>query len=481
MTPILLTTIILLLAVCVTTLVVLNRRKDLALAELLAEEKAIVDEERRMFGFLHDLGEAITREDSHAALHRLIVKGAMQVTESQGGALYLLDDVGKALVPRYYSDLCPPLLELPERIAALGKKNPDSLLSFLRLHTVRPDEGLIGSVFSGRNSEVIADLRKDLRLAGGSSLQNNVSIMIGALNFGAGSLGVLIVTRPKERPTYNSNDFEVFKSLVEQSAFALANVMAHQAATEKKHIEAELRAASDIQRILLPDHDPKLQGYHIVGRNIPARVLSGDYYDFIPLEDGRWGAVIADVSGKGPAAAIITAMCRSVLRCAAPGGASPAEVLASVNRHIAPDIREDMFVSMIYLVFDPADNRVTLARAGHTLPVLWRQEGGVIETLHSGGLAVGIDKGDVFERVTKNLEFFMEPGDCLLLYTDGVNEALDTKGLEYGEERLRSNLALLAPQGPKAVVDGLIADVEKFLGGRRSLDDITLIALQKTP
>lgn len=482
MTPILLTAIILLLAVCVTALVVINRKKDHALEELRAEEQAIVEEERRMFGFLHDLGEAITREDSHAALHRLIVKGAMQVTESQGGALYLLDDIGKALVPRYYSDHCPPLTDLPERIAALGKKNPDSLLSFLRLHTVRPDEGLIGNVFSERNSEVIADLRKDPRLgASAASFQNNVSIMIGALNFGPGSLGVLVLTRPKERLIYNSNDFEVFKSLVEQSAFALANVMAHQAATEKKHIEAELRAASEIQRILLPDHDPELPGYLIAGRNIPARVLSGDYYDFIPLDQGRWGAVIADVSGKGPAAAIITAMCRSVLRCAAPTGASPAEVLASVNRHIAPDIREDMFVSMIYLVFDPEHDRVTLARAGHTLPVIWRRDTGAIETLHSGGLAVGIDKGDVFERVTKNLDFVMQPGDCLLLYTDGINEALDTKGLEYGEERLRNNLALFAPQGPKAVVDGLIADVEKFLGGRRSLDDITLIALQKTP
>jgi sigma-B regulation protein RsbU (phosphoserine phosphatase) len=150
-----------------------------------------------------------------------------------------------------------------------------------------------------------------------------------------------------------------------------------------------------------------------------------------------------------------------------------------VNRQLAPDIREDMFISMIYMVVDPASNTVTFARAGHTLPLLWRKATGTVESLHSGGLAVGIDKGDVFERVTKDKSFQMEPGDCLLLYTDGVNEALDAKGLEFGEERIHTNIATLAAQGQQALVDGIVADVDKFLGGKRSHDDITLIALQK--
>ena len=260
---------------------------------------------------------------------------------------------------------------------------------------------------------------------------------------------------------------------------ALANALAHQAAAEKKQIEAELRSASEIQRILLPESDPDLPGFVVAGRNIPAKVLSGDYYDYIPLPDGGLGAVIADVSGKGTAAAIITAMCRSVLRSIAPGSASPAAVLAAVNRQLFPDIREDMFISMIYLTLAPGSSSLTLSRAGHTLPLLWRQGTGMVESLQSGGLAVGIDKGEVFERVTKDLTFTMDAGDCLLLYTDGINEALDVKGLEYGEDRIHTTLAALAPKGPQAVVEGLIADVEKFLGGRRSHDDITLIALQK--
>jgi sigma-B regulation protein RsbU (phosphoserine phosphatase) len=472
-------TLSLLLIGASAALVLVSRKKNRAISDLLKEEQAIVEEERRMFGFLHDLGEAIAREDSHSAMYRLIVEGAMRVLQSHGGALYLLDHTGKSLVPRFHSDHCCPLVDIPERIAAMGKTNGSALLSFLRLHSIRSGEGIIGSVFASQKPEVIEDLRKDNRLKPSIHFPNNVTVLVGPLSFGPKKLGVLAVTSPKGTRNYNSNDFEVFKSIVEQSAFALANAMAHQAAAEKKQIEAELRAASDIQRILLPEKDPILQGYTIAGKNIPAKVLSGDYYDYIPLSEGRQGVVIADVSGKGTAAAIITAMCRSILRSNAASSDSPAAVLSAVNRQLAPDIREDMFVSMIYMIFDQATNTLTLARAGHTLPMIWRKETGKVQTLHSGGLAVGIDKGDVFARVTKDLSFQMEPGDCLLLYTDGINEALDAKGLEFGEERIHTTLATLAPQGAQAVVNGIIADVDKFLGGKRSHDDITLIALQK--
>jgi sigma-B regulation protein RsbU (phosphoserine phosphatase) len=303
--------------------------------------------------------------------------------------------------------------------------------------------------------------------------------MIGPLTSGARRLGVLAVAASANRKPFSQNDFEVFNSLAEQSAFALANAMAHQEAQEKKRIEAELRSAGEIQKILLPEKDPDVAGFVVAGKNIPARVLSGDYYDYIPLGEGRFGTVIADVSGKGVPAALITAMCRSVLRSKAAASAQPSEVLAAVNRLLYPDIREDMFVSMIYLVLDQARGEVSLARAGHTYPLLWRKATAAVESIKSGGLAVGIDRGEVFSRVTKDTSFQMEPGDCLLLYTDGVDEAMNAQGDEYGEQRIVAALSRLAPQGARAVVDGLIAEVDAFTGGKRSHDDITLIALQK--
>ena len=480
MSTLAITFLVLFLFALVALFVVVTRKQKDDISRILAEEEAIIAEERRMFGYLHDLAEAISRTDNPATVHRLIVEGAMRVTESCGGALYLVDGEDGPLVPRHVSDQCPPLIELTDQIVSNAQSNPSSLLSFLRLQTIPAASGLVGRVFASQKSELLSDLRRDGALTGPvHPTQEKTTAMVGPLVSGNRRLGVLAVVADSTKRTFSQNDFEVFNSLAEQSAFALANAMAHQDAQAKRQIEAELRSASEIQRILLPDKDPPLDGFIVAGKNIPARVLSGDYYDYLQLDGSHFGAVIADVSGKGTAAALITAMCRSVLRSKAASSLSPAAVLAAVNRLLHPDIREDMFISMIYLVLDRATSQVTFSRAGHTYPLLWRKKTNTVEEIKSGGLAVGIDRGEVFERVTKDCSFTLEPGDCLLLYTDGVNEAMDAHGDEFGEERIKTALAALAPQGARAVVSGLISELERFLGGKRSHDDITLIALQK--
>lgn len=481
MTTALLVLIVLLLSAGLVMLGRIAHRQKCAIATLRAEEEAIVAEERRMFHYLHDLGEAIWRDDQQASMYRLIVEGAIRVTQSTGGALYLIDEASQQLVPRHYSDFCAPLIALPERVRQQMKENPATLLSTLRMHAITHDQGLLGSIFTQQKTEMAADLGKDSRL--GQPLvasQLNVTAMIGPLSFGTRKLGVLAVTSSKDARSYNANDFEVFNSLIEQSAFALANAMSHQEAAKNRMDQQELQNASQIQQVLLPDRDPEVPGFIIAGRNLPARTLSGDYFDFLKVPGGEFGAVIADVSGKGIGAAMITVMCRTLMRSKAASSSSPSAVLAAVNRLIAPDIREDMFITMSYVVVDKSGSRITMARAGHNAALLWRKTTGKVELIHPPGLGVGIDKGDVFERVTKDESFEMEPGDCLLLYTDGVNEAMDAKGMEFGDERVQEKLAKYAAQGPKAVIGGIIADLEHFLKGRRSHDDITLIAMQKT-
>ena len=481
MTTVLLVLIVLLLTVGLVMLAKIARQQKHSIAELRAQEEAIVAEERRMFHYLHDLGEAIWRDDQQASMYRLIVEGAIRVTQSTGGALYLIDEATQQLVPRHYSDFCAPLIIVPERVRQQMKENASTLLSTLRMQAVTLDQGLLGGIYSQQKAELVPDLGADARLGDQPiASQQNVTAMIGPLSFGTRRLGVLAVTSPKDGRSYNANDFEVFNSLIEQSAFALANAMSHQEAAKNRMDQQELLNASQIQRVLLPDGDPEVPGFIVAGKNIPARTLSGDYFDFLKLPGGNFGAVIADVSGKGLGAAMITVMCRTLMRAKAATATSPSAVLAAVNRQIAPDIREDMFITMSYVVVDKDGSKLTLSRAGHNAALLWRKATGKVEAIHPPGLGVGIDKGAVFERVTKDESFEMAPGDCLLLYTDGVNEAMNPKGIEFGEERVQEQLANHAPNGPKAVIGGIIADLEHFLKGRRSHDDITLIAMQKT-
>src|SRR5207244_8004248 len=144
-------------------------------------------------------------------------------------------------------------------------------------------------------------------------------------------------------------------------------------ANEKKRLDHDLEIARDIQRILLPAEAPAVNGFEISGINVPARQVSGDYFDYIKVDDQRLGVAIADVSGKGVAASLILAICRSVLRSQAIVNPAPADVLQKVNRQLYPDIKEDMFISMAYLILDHARDGVTLARAGHDAPLLYKQ------------------------------------------------------------------------------------------------------------
>ena len=180
---------------------------------------------------------------------------------------------------------------------------------------------------------------------------------------------------------FSRNDFDVFKSATEQSGFALGNAIVHREASEKHRQDEELRRASEIQRILLPDRAPDLPGFSLEGVNLPAKVVSGDYHDFLDMGEGRVGVVIADVSGKGTGPALMAATFRTVMRFCAAGRTSPAEILTEVNRQIFPDIRQDMFISAALLVLEPGSGEATLARAGHDPPLLFHAAKGELETL----------------------------------------------------------------------------------------------------
>jgi sigma-B regulation protein RsbU (phosphoserine phosphatase) len=278
---------------------------------------------------------------------------------------------------------------------------------------------------------------------------------------------------------FSASDFVIFQSIVEQSAFALYNAVVYSEASEKKRIDRDLDVARDIQRILLPNAAPAIEGFEIAGLNLPASHVSGDYYDYIRLGEDRVGIAIADVSGKGVAASLIMAMCRSVLRLVAGSSQSAAAVLHEVNRQLYPDIREDMFISMAYLVAQKGSDELVLARAGHDAPLHYQTSDHSVVRINPAGMALGIDSGNVFNRVTSDFRVRLEPGDCLVLYTDGVTEALDVNGLEFGISRLIEAVQVSSPDGAPAILSRVTSDLKAFVGNYPQNDDITLIAIRK--
>src|SRR5947209_608470 len=342
--------------------------------QLERSKEEIQIEETLVFDFLHGLGEAFTDTIRPADLHRLIVEGAARVLDAHGGALYMMERTGGKLAPAFISKGCPPFIDVPTHILQQAASNSAALESYLRLHAIAPGEGIIGRVWQTREPVLLTDLANAPELAGlrGTSL-GAASVMVTPLLYGKQNMGVLALGNGPSSPSFTQSDFVVFKSIAEQSAFALYNAIIYSEANEKKRLDHDLEIARDIQRILLPAEAPAVNGFEISGINVPARQVSGDYFDYIKVDDQRLGVAIADVSGKGVPASLIMAICRSVLRSQAAQNPSPADVLKKVNRQLYPDIKEDMFISMAYLILDHVHNGVTLARAGHDAPLLYKR------------------------------------------------------------------------------------------------------------
>jgi len=438
-------------------------------------------EETLVFDFLHGLGEAFRGTIRPQELHRLIVEGAVRILDAHGGALYVTDRIGGKLTPAFISKGCPPLVDVPEDVLQQAAANPVVLETFLRLHTVGVDEGLIGRVWQTGQAVSLNEFSEapELGKLRGSAF-GSVSIMATALRYGEQDLGVLVVANGTMGVPFSQADFVVFKSIAEQSAFALYNAIIYSMANEKKRLDHDLEIARDIQRILLPSEAPAINGFQISGINVPARQVSGDYFDYIHVDKERLGVAIADVSGKGVPASLIMAICRSVLRAEAVWNPSPADVLRKVNRQLYPDIKEDMFISMAYLVLDHQNDGVTLARAGHDAPLWYQRQSQSVTVVKSPGMVVGIDSGSVFDRLTVDFAVPLESNDCLVLYTDGLTETLNSEGDEFGVDRMMQSVRASANDGAQAIVKRIIEDVREFTGSVPQNDDMTLIAIRKT-
>jgi len=241
---------------------------------------------------------------------------------------------------------------------------------------------------------------------------------------------------------------------------------------ERTRIEQELRTAQYIQRSLLPAEVPLLPGWQLMPVYRPAREVGGDFYDFLPFEDGRLGIVIGDATDKGVSAALLMATTCTMLRTAAQGSVSPDEVLARVNELLAATIPTGMFVTCFYAILNPANGCLLYANAGHDLP-FWRHSSGVSE-LKATGMPLGMMPGSRYDVQ----EATVEPGDSLLFYSDGLVEAHNAERAMFGFPRL---MALMETHvGGIELVDFLLCELASFTGEHvEQEDDVTLMAVHR--
>jgi len=240
----------------------------------------------------------------------------------------------------------------------------------------------------------------------------------------------------------------------------------------------ELRESREIQRALLPARLPSVAGYHLEVDYRPCGVLGGDFYDFLPMADGRLWPTLGDVSGKGPSGAIVMAMVQTLFRQLAPVASGPADLLSRVNEGFSGALGKGVFVTATVGLLDPARHRLSLAGAGHAPAILLDPERRSSREIPVPGLALGLVSGDRFAAALQEAALEVEPGAALLLFTDGATEVAADLVRDVGESRLRAAAAAAVLSGPEGVLDRLGRDLFSDTGSR---DDTTLLLVARAP
>ncbi len=428
-----------------------QRKTDAARLERLERENERLRHSVRELSLLNDLARDIGASRDADAIMRTIVRRALKSVEAEQGVITLVED--------REDDPMTTLLRTAGSSAGQGPfKVNDSLLGWMMLH---------------KKPLVLNNPTRDDRFKGTRWDASVRSILCVPLLIRSRLTGLLTVYNKKTATGFTESDQRLLSIIAAQSAQILENARLYEEEKALSQMREEMRLALDIQMSLLPKAPPETPGYAIAGVSLPAQTVGGDYFDYIPLDEDTLGLCVGDVSGKGLPASLLMANVQATLRGQAPWSDTVSACVERVNRLLCQRIRKGSFVTLVYGILDPHRHQFSFANAGHNRPYL-RAADGTVRRLDQGGLALGFLADYTYQETTIGFA----PGDLLLLYSDGIPEAMNPAHEQFSEERL---VALLKTHtgSPKALIDTIIKAVTTHAGKAPPSDDMTLLAVKR--
>lgn len=449
------------------------------------ERNVLLLEKDVVFNFVYDIGEMFSRTDvvDVPALLQQVVSSALRTTRGSAGALFLVDEMGHAMRAAATSGVFPPLGGGIDAGIDQAFSKVRYIERIVGEQEIRAGQGVLGEVQARGTPILIEDGEQDERIPRFKQdfLQIRTALIV-PMRFRNEVRGVLAVINRLDGKAFLASDLDLLQALADQASVSIHYAQFSKALEEKQRMDHDLGVARGIQEALLPREVPRFAGVDLAAFSMPAKQIGGDYYDFVMVDDEHLGIVIADVAGKGVPGAIIMTACRSLFHIKAPGCLSPAAVLREVNGSLSGDLRSDMFVSVLYMIFNVKTHTLTVARAGHVYPIVRSAATGQPWQFKSGGIAVGLADAETFAGALEEKTVTLQRGDMVVAYTDGITEARDASGQEWGLLNLCQTMesTVYERAGAKALVGNVRQKLLQFVGNMPQYDDLTLVSVGVT-
>ncbi len=401
---------------------------------------------------LNDLATAIGGTNDPTEIMQIIVKRSLKTVHAEQGVITLIDE----------------------------EHNRDPLSTFVRSmssssehRAIHPDESILGWIMTYHRPLVVNDPAKDPRFQGTRWDETVRSIICVPMVARSKLVGTLTIYNKKDEGGFTEADQRLVSILAAQSAQVLENARLHEEESALQQIQEELRLANQIQSKLLPQDMPLLPGYDLAGTSSPARSVGGDFFDFVPMDENELCFWVGDVAGKGLPAALTMATIQATLRGDTAATHDVARILSRANKYLCSNTTRSTFVTLFLGILDATKHEVSFGNAGHNRPLLIRN-----------GEAVTLDYGDLVLGFAEDVEFSvqkieLQPEDVLVVYSDGINEAMNMRREQFGEHRLIETLSAIRATSASNMVNAVVEQVQNHAGNAPQADDLTIAVIKR--
>lgn len=424
--------------------------------QLLQEENARLKRAVEELSVLNDLARAIgSITDSNKVMETVIKRSLKAIGAEQGVITLVEEDAGQ------------PMKTLVRSMTSSANREQFHL-----------NQSVLGWMLINKKAMMSNDIRTDERFRGIRDLSESIrSVLCVPLMTKNLVKGVLSIFNKKGDKLFDDDDQRLLSIIAAQSAQIIENARLYEQEREKLLLEREIVAARDVQMSLFPLALPSISGIDVAAVSIPAREVGGDYYDFIQLDDEQWEFVIADVSGKGLPAAMLTTMGKGMIYAQTVLGPSPKSVIMSANRIFRKNLPRKSFVTMLIGTIDTRGRSMRLASAGHCAPMYYSAEFHNVSPLLVSGVALNL----MDDPSVEELEVPLRPGDVYVFYSDGITEAENDAREQFGEDRVAESFEKVHEGTAGDILQGLLKEVQSFVGKNEQSDDMTIVVLKIGP